>query len=120
MDRKVVVALGHKAVGTNFPEQYRAVQAAVRYLADLIEDGCQLVITHSNAPQVGMIHTALNEYAKNHETYNAPMSLCSSMSQGLVGYDIQNMLHSELKNCPKNSYKNLNTVSIRILSFFCS
>lgn len=96
MEKKIVAALGHRAVGTDFPGQYRAVRASVKVLADLIEDGYQLVITHSNAPQVGMIHTALNEYAKNHETYNAPMSLCSSMSQGLVGYDIQNMLHSEL------------------------
>lgn len=113
MDRKVVVALGHNAVGTNFPEQYKAVSASVKVLADLIEDGCQLIITHSNAPQVGMIHTALNEYAKNHETYNAPMSLCSSMSQGLVGYDIQNMLRSELID--RGIYRTVSTIITQVI-----
>ncbi len=95
-EKRVVVALGHQALGTDFPGQFKAVHSSVKVLADLIEEGCQLIITHSNAPQVGMIHTALNEYAKNHETYNAPMSICSSMSQGFIGYDIQNMLRTEL------------------------
>ncbi len=113
MEKKVVVALGHHAVGTDFPGQYKAVQASVKILADLIEDGCQLIITHSNAPQVGMIHTALNEYAKNHETYNAPMSLCSSMSQGLVGYDIQNMLHSELID--RGIYRTVSTIITQVV-----
>ncbi|MDD6439646.1 MAG: carbamate kinase [Lachnospiraceae bacterium] len=113
MEKRVVAALGHHAVGTNFPEQYKAVHASVKVLADLIEAGCQLVITHSNAPQVGMIHTALNEYAKNHETYNAPMSLCSSMSQGLVGYDIQNMLHSELMD--RGIYRTVSTVITQVI-----
>lgn len=113
MEKRVVVALGHGAVGTNFPEQYRAVHASVKILADLIEDGCQLIITHSNAPQVGMIHTALNEYAKNHETYHAPMSLCSSMSQGLVGYDLQNMLHSELID--RGIYKTVSTIITQVV-----
>ena len=95
-EKRVVVALGHQALGTDFPGQYKAVHSSVKVLADLIEDGCQLIITHSNAPQVGLIHTALNEYAKNHETSNAPMSICSSMSQGFIGYDIQNKLREEL------------------------
>ncbi len=113
MDKKVVVALGHQAVGTNFPEQYKAVHASVKVLADLIESGFQLIITHSNAPQVGMIHTALNEYAKSHETYNAPMSLCSSMSQGLVGFDIQNMLHSELID--RGIYRTVSTIITQVI-----
>lgn len=113
MEMKVVAALGHNAVGTNFPEQKKAVHVSTKILADLIENGCQLIITHSNAPQVGMIHTALNEYAKNHETYNAPMSLCSSMSQGLVGYDIQNMLHSELMD--RGIYKTVSTVITQVI-----
>lgn len=60
-------------------------------------DGWQVVITHGNTPQLGMIHTALNEFAKNHEGYTpAPMSVCSAMSQGYIGYDLQNALRSEL------------------------
>ena len=68
MKKRIVVALGHQALGTDFPEQKKRIFASVKILADLVEEGCQLIITHSNAPQVGMIHTALNEYAKTHET----------------------------------------------------
>ena len=62
-----------------------------------MEEGCQLAICHSNAPQVGMIHTALNEFGKVHQDYTfAPMSVCSAMSQGYIGYDLQNAIREEL------------------------
>ena len=112
-EKRVVVALGHQALGTDFPGQYKAVHSTVKILADLISEGCQLIITHSNAPQVGMIHTALNEYAKNHETYNAPMSICSSMSQGFIGYDIQNMLRTELIS--RGIYRTVCTVITQVI-----
>lgn len=113
MKKRVVVALGHQALGTNFPEQKKAIHASVKILADMVEDGCQLIITHSNAPQVGMIHTALNEYAKLHETYNAPMSICSAMSQGFIGYDIQNMLRTELMS--RGIYRNVSTIVTQVV-----
>ena len=50
MKKKVVIALGHSALGTTFPEQQAAVKASAKVLADLVEEGCQLIITHSNAP----------------------------------------------------------------------
>ena len=94
---KVVVALGHKALGVTLPEQMTAVKEAARAVADLVEEGCQVVISHSNAPQVGMIHTALNEFGKVHQDYTfAPMSVCSAMSQGYIGYDLQNAIREEL------------------------
>lgn len=97
MKKKVVIALGHKALGTTFPEQKVAVKASAKVLANLIENGCQLIISHSNAPQVGMIHTAMNEFSKSHSDYTgAPMSVCSAMSQGYIGYDLQNSLRAEL------------------------
>ncbi len=113
MKKKVVVALGHQALGTNFPEQKKTVRSSVKILADMIEDGCQLIITHSNAPQVGMIHTALNEYAKVHETYNAPMAICSAMSQGFIGYDIQNMLRTELLS--RGIYRTISTIITQVI-----
>ena len=76
MKKRVVVALGHRALGTTLPEQKVAVKSTAKCIADLIEAGYQVAITHSNAPQVGMIHTALNEFAKNHPEYTAsPMSV---------------------------------------------
>ena len=112
MKKKVVVALGHKALGTTFPEQQTAVKFSAGVLADLVEEGCQLIITHSNAPQVGMIHTAMNEFAKFHETYGAPMSICSAMSQGYIGYDIQNSLRAELLK--RGIYKTVTTVITQV------
>lgn len=97
--KRVVVALGHSALGTTLPEQMTAVKGAAKAIADLVEEGCQVAISHSNAPQVGMIHTALNEFGKVHQDYTfAPMSVCSAMSQGYIGYDLQNAIREELLN----------------------
>ena len=97
--KKIVVALGHKALGTTLPEQKDAVKAAAKAIADLAETDCRIVISHSNAPQVGMIHTAMNEFGKQHPDYTfAPMSVCSAMSQGYIGYDLQNAIREELLN----------------------
>ena len=97
--KKIVVALGHKALGTTLPEQKIAVKAAAKAIADIAETDCQIVISHSNAPQIGMIHTAMNEFGKQHPDYTfAPMSVCSAMSQGYIGYDLQNAIREELLN----------------------
>ena len=86
-----------RALGTTLPEQKEAVKYTAKSIADLIEAGYQVVITHSNAPQVGMIHTAMNEFGKAHQDYTpAPMSVCSAMSQGYIGYDLQNGIREEL------------------------
>jgi hypothetical protein len=97
MKKRIVISLGHKDLGTNLPEQKKAISKTAKLIADLIEDGYQIALTHSNAPQVGMIHTAMNEFGKQHDGYtNAPMSVCSAMSQGYIGYDLQNGIRSEL------------------------
>lgn len=95
--KKVVVALGHRALGTTLPEQYEATKRTAKILANLVEAGADIVISHSNAPQVGMIHTAMNEFGARREDYTqAPMSVCSAMSQGYIGYDLQNAIRAEL------------------------
>lgn len=111
--KKVVVALGHRALGTTLPEQKEAVKASAKVLADLVEAGADIVITHSNAPQIGMIHTAMNEFGKVHPAYTAvPMSVCSAMSQGYIGYDIQNALRAELLR--RGIYKPVSTILTQV------
>lgn len=96
---RVVVALGHNALGYTTTQQWDAVHYTAKYLADLIEAGCQLTITHSNGPQVSMIHKAMTELHRIYIGYSpAPMCVCSAMSQGYAGYDIQNSLKAELLN----------------------
>lgn len=93
----VVVSLGHRALGRTLPEQKNATRVAAKSIADLVEMGCRVVVNHGNGPQLGMIHTAMNELATRYDEYtNCPMSVCTAMSQGYIGYDLQNAIRSEL------------------------
>ena len=108
------MALGHNALGTNLPEQKEAVSATAKVIADFIEAGWQVAVTHSNAPQVGMIHTAMNEFGKQHDGFtSAPMSVCSAMSQGYIGYDLQNGIRAELMK--RGIYKSVATILTQMM-----
>lgn len=114
--KRIVMALGHDALGTNLPEQKKAVAATSKLIADFIQNGWQVAVVHSNAPQVGMIHTAMNELCSNHEGEGytpAPMSVCSAMSQGYIGYDLQNGIRSALLK--RGIYKPVSTVLTQVM-----
>ena len=112
--KKIVIALGHEALGTTLPEQKEATKRTAKAVADFIRDDYQVVITHSNGPQFGMIHTAMNEFCRLYSEYTAtPMSVCSAMSQGYIGYDLQNAIRAELLN--KGIYKTVSTVLTQVV-----
>jgi len=95
--KRIVLALGGNALGDNLHQQMIAVKIAAQAIADLIEDGYEVVITHGNGPQVGMINLAMETAHKVDEhIFYIPMSVCVAMSQGYIGYDIQNALREEL------------------------
>lgn len=112
-NKKIVVALGRNAFGETFPEQQANVNKAAKAIADLVEGKYQVVITHSNGPQVGMIQTAMTEFSRLDSRYTvAPMSLCGAMSQGYIGYDLQNAIRTELLN--RGIYKTVSTVITQV------
>jgi len=97
--KRVVLALGGNALGDNLHEQMLAVKIAAKAIADLIEDNLEVVLTHGNGPQVGMINLAMETASKvDNSLFFIPMSVCVAMSQGYIGYDIQNSLREELLN----------------------
>lgn len=112
-NKKIVVALGRNSFGETFPEQKANVTKAAKAIADLVEAKYQIVITHSNGPQVGMIQTAMTEFARLDSKYTvAPMSLCGAMSQGYIGYDLQNAIRTELLN--RGIYKTVSTIITQV------
>ncbi|MDY5579184.1 carbamate kinase [Porcincola intestinalis] len=96
--RRVVIALGGNALGKNLPEQMVASHRTAKAICDLIEEGCEVVIAHGNGPQVGMIQNAMNALVRTDpERYiTVPLSVCVAMSQGYIGYDLQNAMREEM------------------------
>ena len=112
--KRIVVALGRNAFGKTLPEQKTAVKEAAKAIADLAELKYQIVITHSNGPQVGMIHMAMTEFGNAHQDFTvAPMAVCSAMSQGYIGYDLQNAIREELMN--RGIYRTVSTVLTQVI-----
>lgn len=110
---KVVVALGRNAIGKTLPEQKAAVVSTARYLADLIEERYQIVVTHSNASQVGMLRAAMSELSRLEPEYTtAPLSVCGALSQGYIGYDLQNQIRTELLN--RGIFKTVATIITQV------
>ena len=98
MGKRIVIALGGNALGNNLPEQMTAVRQTAKAIVDLIQEGHEVILSHGNGPQVGMIQKAMQELTRSDpEKYiPCPLSVCVAMSQGYIGYDLQNALREEL------------------------
>jgi len=97
MGDRIVVALGGNALGKNIEEQRKAVGKTAGIIVDLIEEGYELIITHGNGPQIGMIQRAMDDFTNIEEDYQQiPLPTCVAMSQGYIGIDLQNAIKYEL------------------------
>ncbi|MBS7224797.1 MAG: carbamate kinase [Clostridiaceae bacterium] len=98
MGKRIVIALGGNALGNSLTEQMTAVKHTAKAIVDLIEQGHQVIVSHGNGPQVGMIHHAVNELTRvvEQDFPVIPLSVCVAMSQSYIGYDLQNALREEL------------------------
>ncbi|MBR2189281.1 MAG: carbamate kinase [Eubacterium sp.] len=112
--KRMVIALGHKDLGFNLPEQYQAVRKTAAMIGRFAQDGYQIAIVFSNAPQVGMIHTAMSDLAANYpkQYTKTPLAVCSAMSQGLIGYDLQNAIYTEIVSL--GMYRTVSTILTQV------
>ena len=92
---RYVVSLGGNALGNNAEEQKTLVSNVAKYIVKLMKDGHEVVIVHGNGPQVGMINLAFTD-AKS--VPDMPFPECGAMSQGYIGWHLQNALQNELKS----------------------
>ena len=90
---RIVVSLGGNALGKNPEEQKELLQQVAKPIVALIKEGHEVVIAHGNGPQVGMINLAFSE---SKSTPNMPFPECGAMSQGYIGYHMQNAIGNEL------------------------
>lgn len=95
--KKVVIALGGNALGKDVEEQKEAVSKTAKVIVDLAQQGLDIIVTHGNGPQVGMIQNAMDNLVVMHENYKqVPLPTSVAMSQGYIGIDLQNAIKYEL------------------------
>ena len=95
--KKVVIALGGNALGKDVEEQKEAVAKTAKVIVDLAQQGLDIIVTHGNGPQVGMIQNAMDNLVVMHENYKqVPLPTSVAMSQGYIGINLQNAIKYEL------------------------
>lgn len=106
LKNKIVIALGGNALGNDPNEQLIKVKSTAKSIVDLIESGYEVIVSHGNGPQVGVINTGMEfAYKNNAGTPLIPFAECGAMSQGYIGYHLQQAIINELhirkinKNC---------------------
>ena len=112
MKKKIVIALGGNALGNSPEEQLRLVQKTAKYIVDLA-DTYDIVVTHGNGPQVGMINMAMEVSHEEVNTPSVPFAECGAMSQGYIGYHLQQSIQEELVR--RNMRRNCVTVLTQVV-----
>ena len=94
---KIVIALGGNALGNSVNEQKENAKLTAKKIVEIIKEGHDVIVSHGNGPQVGLINLAFSEGKKvNSKVYDMPFSECGAMSQGYIGYHLQNAIDNEL------------------------
>ncbi|MCR5760632.1 MAG: carbamate kinase [Sphaerochaetaceae bacterium] len=111
---KIVIALGGNALGNTPAEQLQLVRETAKPIVDLIEEGNEIVIAHGNGPQVGMINLGMSAAAEVKAIKSdMPFPECGAMSQGYIGYHLQNAIGNELVS--RSIKKEVATVVTQVL-----
>ena len=98
MSKRLVIALGGNALGNTPKEQLELVKKTASTIADLVQEGYDVVVGHGNGPQVGMVNLAFeNSHNKVGGTPEMPFPECGAMTQGYIGYHLQQSIGRELK-----------------------
>ena len=114
MSKKIVIALGGNAFGDTPKEQLEAVKKTAKPIVDLIEEGNQVILTHGNGPQVGIINTALGKAAEIDEKIpDIDFPECGAMSQGYIGFHLQSAVREELRN--RNMGKSVASIITQVI-----
>ena len=90
---KILIALGGNALGKSPSEQLELVKMVSSIIVSLVEMGNEIVITHGNGPQVGMINLAFDNDSLG---FSMPFAECNAMSEGYIGYHLQQAIGREL------------------------
>ncbi len=101
MSQTIVLALGGNALGNTPYEQKELILNTAGIIANLVVDGYKVILTHGNGPQVGMINNAFDTFAQTGKT-DMPFPECGAMSQGYIGYHLQNAIQNALKKLGNN------------------
>ena len=97
MSKRLVIALGGNALGNSPKEQLELVKQTSSTIVDLVEEGYDVVVGHGNGPQVGMVNLAFeNSHNKVGGTPEMPFPECGAMTQGYIGYHLQQSIGKEL------------------------
>ncbi len=95
---RMVIALGGNALGENLHDQMIAVRKTTKEIAKLAKQGHEIVLTHGNGPQVGLMLDIFDSYKLHHNIDTFTMSVCVSITQGYIGYDLQNFMREAMLN----------------------
>lgn len=110
--KTIVIALGGNALGKSSKEQLELVKETAKSIVDLVEEGNNVVVSHGNGPQVGMINLAMEESHKSIDSPEMPFAECGAMSQGYIGYHLQQSIQKELAK--RNINKNCATIITQV------